>query len=121
MSSAVYDDYDGRDGGYFDEAAAGYSAPWTPGLSRRRRQSSVSARARPQLDSFRRPSSTLIKFKRKGGFRSGISLGEAMSNVRLSANDAYTYHDLNVDPRGRIILKIRVRISQPIPPPELPR
>lgn len=106
-NNRVYDDYDGRDGGYFDEAAAGYSAPWTPGLSRRRRQSSVSARARPQLDSFRRPSSTLIKFKRKGGFRSGISLGEAMSNVRLSANDAYTYHDLNVDPRGRIILKIR--------------
>ena len=83
--------------------------PWTPGLSRRRRHSSVSMRQRPTLDSFRRLSSTLVKFRRKGGFRSGISLGEAMANVRLSSNDDYTFHDLNVDPRGRIILKIRVR------------
>jgi hypothetical protein len=78
-------------------------------LSRRRRHSSVSARSRPQLDSYRRLSSTLIKFRRKGGFRSGISLGEAMASVRLSGNDSYTFHDLNVDSRGRIILKIRVR------------
>lgn len=99
--------YDGRDA-YYDETA-GYSTPWTPGLSRRRRHSSVSMRQRPALDSFRRLSSTLIKFRRKGGFRSGISLGEAMANVRLSGNDDYTFHDLNVDPRGRIILKIRVR------------
>lgn len=100
--------YDGRDA-YYDEAGAGagYTTPWTPGLSRRRRQSSVSMRSRPTLDSFRRLSSTLIKFRRKGGFRSGISLGEAMANVRLSGNDDYTFHDLNVDPRGRIILKIR--------------
>jgi len=49
----------------------------------------------------------LIKFKRKGGFRSGISLGEAMANIRLSGNDSYTFHDLNVDHRGRILLKIR--------------
>jgi len=98
--------YDGRDT-YYDEPAAGYSTPWTPGLSRRRRQSSVSMRQRPTLDSFRRHSSTLIKFRRKGGFRSGVSLGEAMANVRLSGNDDYTFHNLNVDPRGRIILKIR--------------
>jgi hypothetical protein len=67
-------------------------------------------RSRPQLDSFRRASSVLIKFRRKGGFRSGISLGEAMSNVRLSGNDDYTFHHLNVDPRGRIILKMRVSL-----------
>lgn len=99
----AYDEFDGRDAYYDDQA--GYSTPWTPGLSRRRRHSS-SAR-RPQLDSFRRLSTTLIKFRRKGGFRSGISLGEAMSSVRLSGNDSYTFHDLNVDSRGRIILKIR--------------
>ncbi|KIP09186.1 hypothetical protein PHLGIDRAFT_103173 [Phlebiopsis gigantea 11061_1 CR5-6] len=64
-------------------------------------------RSRPQLDSFRRVSSTLIKFRRKGGFRSGVSLGEAMANTRLSGNDSYTFHELNVDPRGRIILKVR--------------
>lgn len=101
--------YDGRDA-YYDETA-GYATPWTPGLSRRRRQSSVSMRSRPQLDSFRRVSSTLIKFRRKGGFRSGVSLGEAMANVRLSGNDSYTFHELNVDTRGRIILKVRVRRS----------
>ncbi|GJE84924.1 hypothetical protein PsYK624_010000 [Phanerochaete sordida] len=104
---AYSDAYDGRDTYYDGDGAAGYQTPWTPGLSRRRRHSSVSARARPALDSFRRGSSTLVKFRRKGGFRSGISLGEAMANVRLSGNDDYTFHDLNVDPRGRIILKIR--------------
>ena len=60
------------------------------------------------LDSFRRMSGVLIKFRRKGGFRSGVSLGEAMANVRLSGNDSYTFQELNVDSRGRIILKIRV-------------
>lgn len=64
--------------------------------------------SRPRLDSFRRLSTTLVKFRRKGGFRSGISLGEAMANVRLSGNDSYTFHDLNVDPRGRVILKVKV-------------
>ncbi|KAI0688543.1 hypothetical protein BC835DRAFT_303718 [Cytidiella melzeri] len=101
----AYDEFEGRDA-YYDETA-NYSTPWTPGLSRRRRHSSVSQRARPQLDSYRRLSSTVIKFRRKGGFRSGVTLGEAMSSVRLSGNDSYTFHDLNVDSRGRIILKIR--------------
>lgn len=64
------------------------------------------------MDSHRRWSSTLIKFKRKGGFRSGITLGEAMSNARLSGNDSYSFHDLNVDHRGRILLKIRVSLSR---------
>ena len=54
--------------------------------------------------------STVIKFKRKGGFRSGITLGEAMSDAHLSSNHDYTLYDLNADARGRIILKIRVRI-----------
>ena len=74
----------------------------------------MSMRSRPHLDSFRRLSSTIIKFRRKGGFRSGISLGEAMANVRLSGNDDYTFHDLNVDPRGRIILKLRVSATSSV-------
>ena len=52
---------------------------------------------------------TVVKFKRKGGFRSGITLGEAMSDAHLSSNDYYSLYDLNADARGRIILKIRVR------------
>lgn len=68
----------------------------------------MSMRNRPVLDSFRHMSGVSIKFRRKGGFRSGISLGEAMANVRLSGNDSYYFQDLNVDSRGRIILKIRV-------------
>lgn len=91
--------YDGYDDGY----GTGYSAP-------RMRSRSVSHHrsSRPRLDSsYRRLSSMLIKFKRKGGFRGGITLGEAMSNVRLSGNDSYSYHDLGVDHRGRIILKVR--------------
>ena len=106
MITVYSDEFDGRDA-YYDETS-GHSAPWTPGLSRRRRHSSVSARNRPHMDTFRRMSNTLIKFRRKGGFRSGISLGEAMSSVRLSGNDAYSFQDLNVDSRGRVILKIRV-------------
>ena len=68
----------------------------------------MSHRSRYGMDSHRRYSGTIIKFKRKGGFRSGISLGEAMANVRLSGNDSYTYSDFAVDGRGRIMLKIRV-------------
>ena len=55
-------------------------------------------------------SGTVVKFKRKGGFRSGITLGEAMSDAHLSSNDYYSLYDLNADARGRIILKIRVRV-----------
>ncbi|KAI0080694.1 hypothetical protein K474DRAFT_156081 [Panus rudis PR-1116 ss-1] len=98
---ATYDD------DYYHDA--GYATPYTPGHStpmRRRTYSSASHRSRSRMDSFGRRYSTLIKFKRKGGFRSGITLGEAMSNVRLSGNDQYSYHDFRVD-RGRIYLKIK--------------
>ncbi|KAI0347496.1 hypothetical protein BDW22DRAFT_533546 [Trametopsis cervina] len=101
----VYDEYDGHDA-YYDDTA-GSVAPWTPGLSRRRRHSSVSARSLGRGASMRMSSTVAVKFRRKGGFRSGITLGEAMASVRLSGNDSYTFHDLNVDSRGRIILKIR--------------
>ena len=70
----------------------------------------MSHRTRPALDNYRRYSTMMIKFKRKGGFRSGITLGEAMSDAHLSSNHDYTLYDLNADARGRIILKIRVCI-----------
>ncbi|KAF7790096.1 hypothetical protein EIP86_001046 [Pleurotus ostreatoroseus] len=77
-------------------------------MSRRRRASSVSMRSRSHYgDSFRRMTNCIVKFRRKGGYRNGVSLGEAMANVRLSGNDDYTFHELNVDGRGRIILKVR--------------
>ena len=63
---------------------------------------------RPAFGDYRRTSATVIKFKRKGGFRSGITLGEAMSDAHLSSNDEYSLYDLNADGRGRIILKVRV-------------
>ena len=89
-----------------------YSAPYM----RRRRASSMS---RSMSRSHSRMSlrhdyhamggrGTVIKFKRKGGFRSGITLGEAMSDAHLSNNDYYSLYDLNADARGRIILKLRV-------------
>ena len=67
-------------------------------------------------DGYRRynGNGSLIKFRRKGGFRSGVSLGEAMANVRLSGNDSYTFADLAVDHRDRIML--RIRVSAPVVP-----
>ncbi|KAI0751461.1 hypothetical protein C8Q80DRAFT_1099847 [Daedaleopsis nitida] len=106
----AYDDFDLRDPYY-----GGTTTPYT----RHRRQSSMSRSmsrtmsrslsrmGRPALGDYRRPSSTVIKFKRKGGFRSGITLGEAMANAHLSQNEDYSLYDLNADGRGRIILKIR--------------
>ncbi|KAL4241227.1 DUF6741 domain-containing protein [Abortiporus biennis] len=101
-SMSHYDAYEDYDYDY----DPGYATSSTPYLSRRHSTMSHYG-SRPRLDSYRRYSTTLIKFKRKGGFRAGISLGEAMSNVRLSGNDAYTFHDLAIDHRGRMILKIR--------------
>lgn len=60
--------------------------------------------------SMSRMGSSVIKFKRKGGFRSGITLGEAMSDAHLSSNDEYSLYDLAADSRGRIILKVRVSV-----------
>jgi len=50
-----------------------------------------------------------VKFKRKGSFRSGITLGEAQSNIMLSGQDSYTLEHLNVDHRGKIFVNVRVR------------
>ncbi|KAI0676970.1 hypothetical protein C8Q78DRAFT_960313 [Trametes maxima] len=100
----AYDDLDVRDPYYGDRQ---YGAS---GYMRRRRSSmsrSLSRMGRPTLDGYRRMSSTVVKFKRKGGFRSGITLGEAMSDAHLSNNYDYSMYDLNADGRGRIILKIK--------------
>ncbi|KAI9001302.1 hypothetical protein BD414DRAFT_404170 [Trametes punicea] len=99
----AYDDLDIRDPYYADRH---YGTPYM----RRRRSSmsrSLSRMGRPALDGYRRMSSMVIKFKRKGGFRSGITLGEAMSDAHLANNYDYTVYDLNADSRGRIILKIK--------------
>jgi hypothetical protein len=78
-------------------------------MPRRHRRHSVSfANLPPPMDAFRRPSSIHVKFKRKGAFNAGITLGEAQSHVRLSSNDSYSVHDFHADHRGRILLKIRV-------------
>ncbi|KAI0650132.1 hypothetical protein C8Q79DRAFT_998051 [Trametes meyenii] len=100
----AYDDLDVRDPYYGDRQYG------TSGYMRRRRSSmsrSLSRMGRPTLDGYRRMSSTVVKFKRKGGFRSGITLGEAMSDAHLSNNYDYSVYDLNADARGRIILKIK--------------
>ncbi|KZT72685.1 hypothetical protein DAEQUDRAFT_664117 [Daedalea quercina L-15889] len=108
MSQYAYDDMNLRNS-YFPDtyAASGYATgtPYAPHLTRRR--SSMSRRSRMGYDGHRGLGSTLIKFKRKGGFRSGITLGEAMSSVMLSGNDSYSHYDFNADHRGKIVLKIR--------------
>ena len=97
-----------RNGYYPGEtyASSGYATPYAPHLSRRR--SSMSRRG---YERYRGLGTSLIKFKRKGGFRSGITLGEAMSSVMLSGNDSYSHYDFNSDHRGKIVLKIRVSIG----------
>ena len=106
----AYDDLDIRDPYYADYRR---SAPY--GMQRRasrmsRSLSRMSRHAGMGYDAMR---STVVKFKRKGGFRSGITLGEAMSDAHLSQNHEYSLYDLNADARGRIILKIRVRLPFP--------
>jgi len=59
------------------------------------------------MDAFRHPSSIHVKFKRKGAYTAGITLGEAQSHVRLSSNDSYSVHDFHANHRGRILLKVK--------------
>lgn len=79
---------------------------------RSRRHSTVSFAAPPAIDPYRSPSAIHLKFKRKGSFTSGIGLDEAQQRIRLSGHDAYTFHDLHADGRGRIYLKIKVHFYQ---------
>lgn len=74
----------------------------------RRRSASLSYSPRPLAfgEAFRRNTPPQVKFKRKGAFRGGITLGEAQANVRLAGYDSYTFNDLGVDHRGKIYVKI---------------
>ncbi|KAI0052583.1 hypothetical protein FA95DRAFT_1483081 [Auriscalpium vulgare] len=76
--------------------------------NRRSRRSSTSAAFGPgPTDSFRGYDGMHIKFRVKGSYQGGVSLGEAMSNVRLSNSSAYTFQDLKADRSGRITLRVR--------------
>ena len=88
----------------------GYSS--SVGAPRSRRHSTVSFAAPPAIDPYRSPSAIQLKFKRKGSFTSGIGLDEAQQRIRLSGRDSYTFHDLHADGRGRIYLKVKVRIPR---------
>ncbi|OSX59308.1 hypothetical protein POSPLADRAFT_1150023 [Postia placenta MAD-698-R-SB12] len=106
-SQYAYDDTNYRDSYFPEHYQYSSSAYGTPHATRMNRRRSSMSRRRMHPDGYRRMGSTLIKFKRKGGFRSGITLGEAMSNAHLSGNDSYTIYDLNADHRGKIVLKLR--------------
>jgi len=111
---------DSRDSDYYDLndqmgydhslGSAGYSNyPSTPNKLRRHRRNSTfggsSRGSTPFLDNFRgRP--TVLKFKLKGGYRSGVTLAEAMDNVRLSGDKTYSHRDLSTDSRGNLYMKI---------------
>ncbi|KAG2013365.1 hypothetical protein CC2G_010286 [Coprinopsis cinerea AmutBmut pab1-1] len=102
-----YDEMDYRDGYDYDP---GYSRPMTPMTPRSRRHSTVSFMQVPppaMMDNtYMRGTGHRIKFKRKGALIGGIGLDEAQSHVRLSNNDAYSYHDLHAD-RRRILLRVK--------------
>jgi len=108
----AFDDLATRDSYYPEErriSPVPHSAviPSAVPLRQRRHSTSVAFEHAPPMDTFRRLSSTTIKLKRKGAFRSGITIGDAQSNVRLSGADSYTFRDFNADIRGRISLKIK--------------
>ncbi|KAG8218338.1 hypothetical protein J3R82DRAFT_3954 [Butyriboletus roseoflavus] len=87
-------------------------------ITRPRRSSSMSYTSSPYtsspytsstsyIDPLRRGFGRVLKFKRKGAFRAGITVGEAQANVRLSGLDSYTFQDLGVDARGKIYVNLR--------------
>ncbi|KAF8803772.1 hypothetical protein BYT27DRAFT_7195112 [Phlegmacium glaucopus] len=102
--------YDNIDDPYYDERqlSVGHHARSSMTYPRHRRHSTVSfATMPPAIDPYRLPSSIHIKFRRKGSFVAGIGLDEAQSHIRLSGNDAYSFHDLHADSRRRIYLRIK--------------
>lgn len=82
-------------------------------ISRPRRSSSLSYTSSPGyvVDPLRRGFGRILKFKRKGAFRAGITIGEAQANVRLSDADSFTMQDLGVDLRGKIYVNLRVSLT----------
>lgn len=49
-----------------------------------------------------------LKFKPKGTHRSGVSLTEALDNVRISGDKTYSPRSLNADSRGNLYMRITV-------------
>ncbi|KAG1753676.1 uncharacterized protein EDB91DRAFT_1242651 [Suillus paluster] len=98
---SLYDDADYMDTGVYPPVVQPL------GMGRPRRSSSRSYSPIPPSfsDPFRRHSG-IVKFKRKGAFRGGLTLGEAQANVRLAGWDSYSFNDLGVDHRGKIYVKI---------------
>ncbi|KAF5321109.1 hypothetical protein D9619_000832 [Psilocybe cf. subviscida] len=105
LTNQAYD----MDDPYYDEHAMsmpmGHSGSMI--MPRARRHSTVSFAPPPAINPYRVPSALHLKFKRKGSFTTGIGLEEAQSRIRLSGNDAYSFHDLHADGRGRIYLKVK--------------
>ena len=102
--------YEGGDDFYDDP---GYTSSYSTSnrRSRRLRRTSTFDRSRsstPFLDSFRRLMT--LKFKPKGTHRSGVSLTEALDNVRISGDKTYSPRALNADSRGNLYMRIVARI-----------
>jgi len=101
LSPDVYDDDFYEDPGY----TSSYST--TSRRSRRLRRTSTFDRSRsstPFLDSFRRLMT--LRFKPKGTHRSGVSLNEALDNIRISGDKTYSPRSLNADSRGNLYMRI---------------
>ncbi|KAI6033961.1 hypothetical protein PISMIDRAFT_681017 [Pisolithus microcarpus 441] len=100
-----YDDLSYRDSHYRTPSVHPIS------IHRPRRGSSVSYSSVPSFGGgfspYSRGGGGIVKFKRKGAFRSGITLGEAQANILLSGQDSYTLEDLSVDYRGKIFVHVR--------------
>ena len=96
---------------YYDDPGYTSSYSTTSRRSRRLRRASTFDRSRsstPFLDSFRRLMT--LKFKPKGTHRSGVSLTEALDNIRISGDKTYSPRALNADSRGNLYMRIVVRL-----------
>lgn len=105
------DDYDYPDPYYTKRrGSVGAYSPYVQPMAipRPRRSSSMSMSYSGYMDPTRRGFGRVIKFKRKGAFTAGITIGEAQANVRLADSDTYTLQDLGVDARGKIYVNLRV-------------
>jgi hypothetical protein len=101
LSPDVFEDDYYEDPGY----TSSYST--SSRRSRRLRRASTYDRSRsstPFLDSFRRLMN--LKFKPKGTHRSGVTLTEALDNIRISGDKTYSPRSLNADSRGNLYMRI---------------
>jgi len=92
---------------YYEDPGYTSSYSTSSRRSRRLRRASTYDRSRsstPFLDSFRRLMT--LKFKPKGTHRSGVSLTEALDNIRISGDKTYSPRSLNADSRGNLYMRI---------------